>query len=89
MANDEHTQITAQRFVPSQDKAREVYHRLREPNERGIQKRYHDHANTVSMIGCPRAKQAHSLLDPVLSLLMGAGLKLNRLHVQLREKALG
>ena len=48
---------------------------------------YQDHANTVSMIGCPKAKQVHWLLDPVLSLLMGTGPKLNRLHV--REEAQG
>ena len=32
---------------------------------------YHDHANIVSMIGCPRVKQVHWLSDPVLSLLTG------------------
>ena len=50
---------------------------------------YHDHANTVSVIGFPRAKQVQWPLDPVLSLLMGAAPKLNRLHVQLREGRLG
>ena len=39
--------------------------------ERGIRGGYHDHANIVSMIGCPRVKQVHWLSDLVLSLLTG------------------
>ena len=53
-------------------RARDVYYRVLERNERGITGGgYNDHANTVFMIGCPRVNQVHWILGQVPSILMG------------------
>jgi len=65
-------------------RAGDVYDRLREWEERGIPGRYHDRANTLSIMGCPRAKRVHWLVGWVQSraVIEGVGLKQDCSQVQ-------